>query len=103
MRAEWGGLLYYSKNENHRVDWGHELGTNTMHKLAESTTQAVQIPLLHIVDVTAAVIKQSRQKRVGLLATKFTMEEAFYTERMRNQFGIKVIVPSAASREVVTM
>ena len=77
------------------------LCTNTMHKLAESITQAVQIPLLHIVDVTAAVIKQSHEKRVGLLATKFTMEEPFYAKRMRNKYGIEVIVPSAASRQVV--
>jgi aspartate racemase len=47
------------------------LCTNTMHKLADSITRAVRIPLLHIVDVTAAAIKPSRQKRVGLLATKF--------------------------------
>ena len=77
------------------------LCTNTMHKMAESITQAVRIPLLHIVDATAAAIKQSRQKRVGLLATKFTMEERFYMERMQNQFGIDVIVPSPASRQLV--
>lgn len=77
------------------------LCTNTMHKVAESITEAVRIPLLHIVDVTAAAIKQSSQKRVGLLATKFTMEEGFYAERMGKQFGIEVLVPSAASRQLV--
>lgn len=77
------------------------LCTNTMHKVADSLTRTVRIPLLHIVDVTAAAIKQSRQKRVGLLATRFTMEEAFYADRMRHQFGIEVIVPSPASRHVV--
>ena len=77
------------------------LCTNTMHKVADSITRAVRIPLLHIVDATAAAIKQSRQKRVGLLATRFTMEEAFYAARMRNQFGIAVIVPLPVSRQFV--
>lgn len=72
-----------------------------MHKVADSITRAVRIPLLHIVDATGAAIKQSRQKRVGLLATKFTMEEPFYADRMRNQFDIEVIVPFSASRQVV--
>jgi aspartate racemase len=61
------------------------LCTNTMHKLADSITQAVRIPLLHIVDVTAAAIKPSGQKRVGLLATKFTVEQDFYADRMRSR------------------
>ena len=77
------------------------LCTNTMHKLAAPVMTAVRIPLLHIVDVTAGAIQQSRQKRVGLLATRFTMEEDFYTERMHNQFGIEVVVPSEGSRQFV--
>ena len=77
------------------------LCTNTMHKVANSITRAVRIPLLHIVDATAAAIKQSGQKRVGLLATRFTMEEAFYADRMRNQFNVEVIVPLPASRQAV--
>ena len=77
------------------------LCTNTMHKVAHSITRAVRIPLLHIVDATAAAIKQSRQKRVGLLATRFTMEEPFYADRMRSQFDIEVIVPLPAYRQVV--
>ncbi len=77
------------------------LCTNTMHKLADSITQVVRIPLLHIVDVTAAAIKLAGQKRVGLLGTKFTMEQDFYADRIRSQFGIEVVVPSPASRELV--
>lgn len=76
------------------------LCTNTMHKVAESITQ-VRIPLLHIVDATGYAIKRSHEKRVGLLATKFTTEEPFYAKRMRNQFGIDVIVPSPESRRLV--
>src|SRR5262249_51209488 len=67
---------------------------NTMHKVADSITDALAIPLLHIVDATAEAINKSRRKRVGLLATRFTMEQAFYAERMRDKFGIEVIVPS---------
>jgi aspartate racemase len=77
------------------------LCTNTMHKLADSITQAVRIPLLHIVDATAAAIQAGGYRRVGLLATKFTMEEEFYKRRMLERFGIEVIVPPAASRDVV--
>jgi aspartate racemase len=77
------------------------LCTNTMHKLAASITSAVQIPLLHIVDATAAAIHPSGHTRVGLLATRFTMEDTFYAGRMQDQFGIEVTVPSPASREVV--
>jgi aspartate racemase len=77
------------------------LCTNTMHTLADSITDAVRIPLLHIVDATAAAIKKAGHTRVGLLATRFTMEQAFYTGRMRARFGIDVLVPSPSSREVV--
>jgi len=77
------------------------LCTNTMHKLADAITATVGIPLLHIVDATASAIDKSNEKRVGLLATKFTMEEAFYAERMRDKFGIEVIVPSPPSCQLV--
>ena len=77
------------------------LCTNTMHKLAESIERAVRIPLLHIVDATAQAIKQSRQNRVGLLATRFTMEDVFYIERMRNRFDVEIAVPSPVSRQLV--
>jgi len=77
------------------------LCTNTMHKLADAITAAVEIPLLHIVDATAAAIYKSHQRRVGPVATKFTMEQAFYAERMRDKFGIEVIVLSPHSRQLV--
>ena len=76
------------------------LCTNTMHKLADAITSAVRIPLLHIADETAHAIRRAGQKRVGLLGTRFTMEDGFYADRVR-RFGIDVVVPCAASREVV--
>jgi aspartate racemase len=77
------------------------LCTNTMHKLADRITDSVGIPLLHIVDAAAAAIARSGQLRVGLLGTRFTMEEPFYADRMRERFGIETIVPSPGDRQRV--
>jgi aspartate racemase len=77
------------------------LCTNTMHKLADSISDAVAIPLLHIADATAAEIRRSGTKRVGLLGTRFTMEEPFYKDRMRDRFDIEVLTPSTEARQVV--
>lgn len=77
------------------------LCTNTMHKVAAQITAAVNIPLLHIADATAARIRQWGVKRVGLLATAFTMEQDFYKGRLQQTYGIEVLVPAAAQRKVV--
>jgi aspartate racemase len=77
------------------------LCTNTMHKLADSITGAVSIPLLHIADATAAAILNAGHKRVGLLGTKFTMEQLFYASRIQDNFGIEVIVPPDDSRQLI--
>ena len=76
------------------------LCTNTMHKVADQITAAVDIPLLHIADATAQRIQQAGVKKVGLLATAFTMEQEFYKGRLE-QFGIEVLVPDAPGRERV--
>ena len=77
------------------------LCTNTMHKVAASIETAVDIPLLHIADPTAFEIKQAGHSIVGLLGTKFTMEQPFYRERLEERHGIQAIVPSTADREIV--
>jgi aspartate racemase len=77
------------------------LCTNTMHKVAASIEAAVAIPLLHIADPTAAAIKQAGHATVGLLGTRFTMEEAFYRERLSEGHGLQVIVPNARDRDSV--
>lgn len=74
--------------------------TNTMHKVAEQVQQAISIPLLHIADATARVLKNDKIKRVGLLGTRFTMEQTFYRERLEHQ-GIQVIIPNEVQRERV--
>jgi aspartate racemase len=76
------------------------LCTNTMHKVALQITDVVSIPLLHIADATAQRIRQAGVKKVGLLATAFTMEQEFYKGRL-NQSEIEVLVPDAAGRKVV--
>lgn len=77
------------------------LCTNTMHLVAPAIEAAVSIPLLHIADATAERVKASGIGRVGLLGTRFTMEEPFYRERLKERHGIEVEVPSPDDREVV--
>ncbi len=67
--------------------------TNTMHKVAPEIEAALSIPLLHIADATAEKLVVDKIERVGLLGTRFTMEEEFYKGRLRDRFGIDVLVP----------
>jgi aspartate racemase len=75
------------------------LCTNTMHKVAPQVEAAVPIPLLHIADPTAAAIRDAGLSRVALLGTRFTMEQAFYRERLQTRHGLQVMVPDRADRE----
>jgi aspartate racemase len=77
------------------------LCTNTMHKVAPAIEAAVGIPLFHIADPTALAIKQAGLSTVGLLGTRFTMEQDFYRERLRERHGLAVLVPPQADRDVV--
>ncbi len=74
--------------------------TNTMHKVAEPLEAAVSIPLLHIAGATAQVLQRQGIACVGLLGTRFTMEQAFYIERLQRH-GIEVVVPTEPQRERV--
>jgi len=77
------------------------IGTNTMHKVADEIEAAVQIPLLHIADATAEKLLADNIHHVGLLGTRFTMEEDFYKGRLQEKYGIRVTVPDLADRESV--
>jgi len=77
------------------------LCTNTMHKVAGAIERAVEIPLLHIADPTAAAIKVAGHSTVGLLGTRFTMEQTFYRDRLVSKHGLNVIVPDDADRAIV--
>jgi aspartate racemase len=75
--------------------------TNTMHKMADDVQQAIHIPLLHIADAAAAEIQARGFKKVGLLGTRFTMEESFYKDRLVEKFGLQVVIPNEPDREIV--
>jgi aspartate racemase len=75
--------------------------TNTMHKMADDVEQAIRIPLLHIADATAEAIKVQGLSKIGLLGTKFTMEEDFYRGRLVEKHGLEVLIPDAEDREIV--
>jgi aspartate racemase len=76
------------------------VATNTMHKVADEVEEAAGIPLLHIADATADRLVADGRRTVGLLATAFTMEQDFYTDRLRRR-GLEVVVPDADDRAEV--
>lgn len=73
---------------------------NTMHKVAGEVEAAVDIPLLHVVDATAEVIHSKGLHRIGLLGTKFTMEEEFYIDRLQ-RYGLDILIPDEKSRNSI--
>jgi aspartate racemase len=77
------------------------LCTNTMHKVADELQNHIHIPILHIADATAEGIKARGMKKVGLLGTKFTMEEDFYKGRLIQKHNLEIIIPTTEAREVV--
>jgi aspartate racemase len=77
------------------------LCTNTMHKVADAVTGAVEIPFVHIADTTAHAVRAARLGTVGLLATAYTMEQDFYTGRLRGRHGLEVLVPGEEDRRIV--
>jgi aspartate racemase len=77
------------------------LCTNTMHKVSAAIEESVTIPLLHIADATASAIHAAGLVRVGLLGTRFTMEQAFYRTRLSYPHGLEVLTPEADDRDIV--
>ena len=77
------------------------LCTNTMHLVADDIQSAIKIPFLHIADATGQLVKDSGVSKIGLLGTRFTMEEEFYKGRLAKKFGLDVIVPNTQEREII--
>lgn len=77
------------------------LCTNTMHKVAAEIEANIQIPFLHIADATAQKVKAAGIGKVGLLGTRFTMEEDFYLSRLTERYNLQVIIPNPGDREIV--
>ncbi|WP_322051437.1 aspartate/glutamate racemase family protein [Paraburkholderia bannensis] len=74
------------------------LATNTMHRVCASIEAAISIPFLHIADPTGAALRAANVTRVGLLGTRYTMEQDFYVGRLREVHGIEAIVPNEHDR-----
>jgi aspartate racemase len=77
------------------------LCTNTMHRVAEEVTAAIEVPFVHIADATAEAVRERELNTVGLLGTAYTMEEDFYVGRLRERHGLEVLIPDAADRRLV--
>ena len=76
------------------------IAANTMHKVADAVAAAVGIPLLHIADATATAVKARGCRRPLLLATRYTMEQDFYKDRLKAR-GVDALIPDAADRAIV--
>lgn len=76
------------------------IATNTMHKVYDQVAAAVDCPVLHLGDVTAQAVRAAGLERVGLLATRYTMEQDFYRQRLA-EGGVESLIPEAADREQV--
>jgi aspartate racemase len=74
------------------------LATNTMHRVYESIEQAIDVPFLHIADPTGNALRAAGITRVGLLGTRYTMEQTFYTGRLRERYGLETLTPDEAER-----
>ena len=104
-RGEWDRVLAFMLDASRAIERGGAdflvLCTNTMHRFVAEIDREISIPLLHIADATAAEIKRAGMKTIGLLGTRFTMEEDFYKGRLRDRHGIEALVPEKPERERV--
>jgi aspartate racemase len=104
-RNDWEALAAKMINAAQRLEKGGAdfilLCTNTMHKLADQIEQSVNIPLLHIVDAAAEEIQKKSLKKLGLIATRFSMEGDFLRNRYKTKFGIDTIIPNQEERDFI--
>lgn len=104
-RGEWDEVLAIMVETAMDIERGGAdflvLCTNTMHKFVEPLGRAIQIPILHIVDATAREIKKMGFEKIGLLGTRFTMEENFYAGRLQEKHGITALTPGKEDRNLV--
>ncbi len=102
-RGDWDGVLAILLQAAQAIERGGAdllvLCANTAHKLADEIGRGVGIPIVHIVDATAGEIRKVGLRRVGLLGTRFTMEEEFFKGRLRERHGIEALVPEKEERQ----
>jgi len=105
MAGDWDGAAQKMVAAAQSLERGGAQGivicTNTMHKLAPQVQAAINIPILHIADTTAQIICTDGLDTIGLLGTRFTMEQDFYKGRLVDDFGLKVITPNDADRKII--
>jgi len=77
------------------------IAANTMHKVADRMMAGARVPLLHIADVTGEAARRAGLSTVGLLGTRYTMEQDFYVRRLEERFGLRVLVPGPEERAEV--
>ena len=103
--GDWDGAAKVLVDAARRLEAGGAdfflIATNTMHHVADVVSAAVDIPLLHIADATAEVLRHDDIRRIGLLGTAFTMEFDFYRKRISEQHQIDVVVPELHDRQMV--
>jgi len=75
--------------------------TNTMHKVADVVAERTGLPILHIGDAVGSAVTERGLHKVGLLGTRFVMEEQFYRDRLQKRFGIAVLVPGEEEQAIV--
>ncbi len=104
-KGEWERLARLVADAARRLETGGAdcilICANTMHKMAGEVQKAVSIPVIHIANATGEEIKSKGLRTVGLLGTRFTMEEDFYKGRLSEKFGLKVIVPEERDRRFI--
>jgi len=104
-RGQWGEAAKILIDAARRLERGGAefflLCCNTMHCVAGEMSAAVQIPFIHIVDPTGEQIRAKKLRRVGLLGTRFTMEQDFFKERLAELYGVDVVVPDEQDRAIV--
>ncbi|MBI4238607.1 MAG: aspartate/glutamate racemase family protein [Deltaproteobacteria bacterium] len=105
QRSDWAGLSRELVAAAQAVERAGAacllIGANTMHRWADDVAAAVTIPLIHLVDVTAAAIQARGCRQVGLLGTRYTMEDGFYRDRLRERYAIETLVPDATEQQFV--
>lgn len=101
VKGEWAAAGDILNNEAKALERGGAqliiLATNTMHKLADHMMVGVKAPFIHIADATAKAINERGLRRPGLMATAFTMQQSFYTERLIAA-GLTPVLPDAADQ-----
>jgi aspartate racemase len=102
-RGEWDRAAALLAEAGARVQAGGAdfalLATNTMHRVFDEVSRALRIPLIHIADVTGREIRAKGLRRVGLLGTRFTMEQDFYRGKLAKDYGLDVLIPEEQERQ----